>query len=542
MARNPGKSKKFGSKKMLISIGVIGILLGAGFWGLMNGVFGGAHAGGNTSQTSATTLSLTQPVSPLLFGTNMGLFNSNDQLLTSATTRTMLQQMHTRIIRMPVRSSLTEATEIAAAQVIKSMGAIPLVVLRGAVDANVLADDSRIVNDMNNIFGNSLVYYEYGNEEDLLGVDVTGYTNSWNAIVPQLKHLALQGQFVGPVNFQYNRTYLTTFLQHANPRPDQVSWHEYTCDDSWASSICISHIANWTNHISDARASMTAAIGTALPIMITEWNYAPNAVPNDGKNNNNAFMSTWTNTALQTLAANRIFASMQYSSTNTAIPMVTSGNAPTAQGMAFQGIYQQIILGGQQPTPAPTTVSGQPPTPQPTPTLPGGTGGTGGTPIPTGPPPSSYTSFTFEDGGTDGWSGHGDQAFSVQNSTTVAKDGTHSLQVSLMNVAPGDFPFVSVGRSNLSTYPHAGQTITLYVYVPATAAVNVGAKIFVMDNQYHWFDPDAMTRLNPGSWNQLTFTLPSAVSGQLRQLGVQFNNLGTASLNANVFVDAVSWR
>jgi len=48
--------------------------------------------------------------------------------------------------------------------------------------------------------------------------------------------------------------------------------------------------------------------------------------------------------------------------------------------------------------------------------------------------------------------------------------------------------------------------------------------------------------LNPGSWNQLTFTLPSAVSGQLRQLGVQFNNLGTASLNANVFVDAVSWR
>ncbi len=39
-----------------------------------------------------------------------------------------------------------------------------------------------------------------------------------------------------------------------------------------------------------------------------------------------------------------------------------------------------------------------------------------------------------------------------------------------------------------------------------------------MDNQYHWFDPDAMTRLNPGTWNQLTFTLPSAVSGQLRQL------------------------
>ena len=30
----------------------------------------------------------------------------------------MLQQMHMRIIRMPVRSSLSEATEIAAAQII----------------------------------------------------------------------------------------------------------------------------------------------------------------------------------------------------------------------------------------------------------------------------------------------------------------------------------------------------------------------------------------------------------------------------------------
>jgi hypothetical protein len=534
MAHNPGKSSKFTNRKMLICIGVIAILLGTGLWGLKNGVFGGAHGGGNSSQAPAATVSPAQPVSPLLFGTNMALFDSNDQLLTSATTRGLLQQMHTRIIRMPVRSSLSEATEIAAAQVIKSMGAIPLVVLRGAVDANVLDDDSRIIIDMNRIFGNSLVYYEYGNEEDLLGVDVTGYTSSWNAIVPQLKHIAQQGQFVGPVNFQYNRNYLTTFLQHANPRPDEVSWHEYTCDDSWASSICISHIANWTKHVDDARASMTAAIGTALPIMITEWNYAPNAVPNDGKNNNSAFMSTWTSTALQTLAANRIFASMQYSSTDTAIPLITSANTLTVQGNAFRGIYQQMILGGQQPTPAPTTVPGRP---QPQPTPPGG-----GSPIPTGPPPSLYSSFTFEDGTTDGWSGHGDQTFSVQNSTSIAKDGKHSLEISLTNVAPGDFPYVSVGRSNLSMYPQAGQTITIYVYMPATPATNLGAKIFIMDNQYHWYDADTMSRLVPGTWNQLMFTLPSAVSGQLRQLGVQFNNSGTTRLSTNVFVDAVSWR
>lgn len=346
MIRKSGKIGKVGKGKIILSLVVIGILVVVGIWGWMNAPFGGFRARSDGSQSSTTTIAFSQPVSPLLFGTNMSLFNSNDQLLTSASTRTLLQQMHTRIIRMPVRSSLSETTEIAAAQVIKSMGAIPLVILRGAIDPTVLADDSRIINDMNHIFGNDLVYYEYGNEEDLAGVDVERYTTSWNIFVPQLKHLALHGQFVGPVNSRYDRTYLMTFLRQAHPRPDEVSWHEYACLDEWSHSICISRIAKWTYHISDARAMMTETIGSALPIMITEWNYAPNAKPNDGKNNDSAFMRTWTNMALQTLAANRIFASMQYSCTDTAIPMITSGNAPTTQGIAFQEMYQQMIPGG----------------------------------------------------------------------------------------------------------------------------------------------------------------------------------------------------
>jgi hypothetical protein len=273
----------------------------------------------------------------------MGLFNGNDQVLNSAGTRTLLQQMHTRIIRMPVRTSLSEATEIQAAQIIKSLGAVPLVVLNGALVSNPLANDTIMINDMNRIFGNSLVYYEYGNEEDLNGINVDRYTASWNSVVPQLKRLALNGQFIGPVNFQWDSTYLTSFLQNANPRPDLASWHEYTCDDSWAKNICISHIANWTNHITAARDVMTSTINRQLPIMITEWNYAPNAVPNDGKNNDSAFMSTWTSTALQTLAANHVFASMQYSCTNTAIPMIDGSGTSTVQGNVFKTSYETMI-------------------------------------------------------------------------------------------------------------------------------------------------------------------------------------------------------
>src|ERR1700730_8487649 len=423
MAKTPGKLGKPGSIKIFVSLGQIVIILGVGIWGIVSHAFGGAQAG-NEQQNNNGAVQLAPPVSPLLFGTNMGLFDSNDQVLTSSSARSQLQSMHVRIIRMPVRSSLTEATEIKAAQAIRSLGAVPLVVLRGAVDPTVLADNSRIVNDMNTIFGNSVVYYEYGNEEDLLGVDVNGYTASWNAVVPHLKRIALQGQFVGPVNFQYDRTYLTTFLQNANPRPNEVSWHEYTCDDSWASSICISHIANWSNHFADARSAMQSVIGTALPIMITEWNYAPNAVPNDGKNNDSAFLSTWTANALQTLAANGIFASMQYSVTNTAIPMISSSGSATAQGTSFFSQYQSMIVGRQQPTPVPTTAPGQP-----QPTYPTGNGNGNGNPTPTPTvSPNQYASFSFEDGSIDGWSGRGEVS-NVQNSATVGMSDKHSLQV-----------------------------------------------------------------------------------------------------------------
>lgn len=329
---------------------VVGLLLGNSIWMLVSGeshksvdnVPGHTPTGDVPSNTKIA-------VSPLLFGTNLSLYNENDQFLTSAITHTMLQHIHMRIIRMPIRSGVPEAVNIQAAQTIRSLGAIPLIILHGAVDFNALADDTLAVNDMNRIFGKDIVYYEFGNENDLQGVSVDHYTAAWNSVIPQLKHLAFHGQFVGPVNFQYERNYLTAFLQHAHPRPDEVSWHEYTCDDAQASDVCISHIAHWTNHIQDARSVMMSTTGTELPIMITEWNYAPNAVPNDDKNNNSTFMRNWTARALQTLAANRVFASMQYACTHPIMPLITSTGTLTVQGATFEMQYQQMILDKQLP-------------------------------------------------------------------------------------------------------------------------------------------------------------------------------------------------
>src|SRR5260370_15440410 len=74
MTRHPGK---LGSKKSIVSIGLTGTLLVVGVWGVLGGTFRGANAD-DASQASTSGIALTAPVSPLLFGTNLGLFNTND--------------------------------------------------------------------------------------------------------------------------------------------------------------------------------------------------------------------------------------------------------------------------------------------------------------------------------------------------------------------------------------------------------------------------------------------------------------------------------
>ena len=84
--------------------------------------------------------------------------------------------------------------------------------------------------------------------------------------------------------------------------------------------------------------------------MITEWNYAAdqsiqhNGLPfDDGKYNNASFIAAWTTKALDILVANKVFASMQYSVTNTALALISDKNALTLQGITFQSLYQKMV-------------------------------------------------------------------------------------------------------------------------------------------------------------------------------------------------------
>lgn len=524
---------------LILSLSLIVLLLGMSAWFIISTTRNNTKSDeqvtvtipthGTTTPTKATPASTS--VSPLIFGTNMGLFNANDQVLTSGPTRSALQQLHIRIVRIPTRQNFSTTVDLAAVQAIKDIGAVPLIALRGSQDPNVakvLADDTRMISAVNQVFGTSTVYYEFGNEDDLNGVSIDNYTQRWNAVVPQLKHLAPNGIFIGPVSYQYDHDNLTAFLQNAQPHPDMISWHEYTCSLKDPADKCLAGIDKWTDHISDARASLQNTLGKVLPIMITEWNYAPdqtiqsNGLPiDDGKYNNTQFMKSWTTKALQILAANRIFASMQYSCTNTAIPLVNNNSSITVQGTTLQAIYEQMIIKGQQPAPLAGALQN-----------PSGTAATKTT-------VNGPSAFTFEDGTTNGWNMHGQGITGLQNSSTVAVDGTHSLQLTLSNSSSKDFPYIAASTSTLANAPHMGQTITLYMYL-ASNSVDITAKPFVTDKNYQW-SMGNITPLTPGTWTKLTFVIPANLSSQPSLIGVQLNNPNGSNIPCIVYLDAVSW-
>jgi hypothetical protein len=461
-------------------------------------------------------------ISPLLFGTNMALFQTGDEpLLNSEATRQQLKNIGVRAIRMPTRPTLSDATEIAAAKAIKEIGAVPLIVINGPEfqAGSLLQSDQHLLGLFSRVFGKESVYYEFGNESDLQGIKADAYVKAWNEVVPTLKQAFSTARFIAPDNYQFTRKYLKTFLQGARPHPDGVSWHEYTCSVSWSADFCLANIDTWIIHITQARAVMQEAIGTTLPIWISEWNYASDQAViagkpiNDGKYNNPAFMQAWTTKAMTTLIANRVFASMQYFATNLPMPLV-SNDQISIEGQIFEQEYKQIMVHGD--TPPVATLK------YPTPTR----------------AVNPREVFSFEGGGINGWNSLGGGVTQPINSTTRAFDGTHSLEITLSNASEEYYPFVSVPRSLLPSLPQPGQMITAYIYVANPTAL-VNAKIVVSDLKQNWNFTNEVT-LTSGHWNRVWYALPLNFSGQIAGVGIQFST-ARPGISSPVYIDAVNW-
>jgi hypothetical protein len=493
--------------------------------------------------TFAISRSAVQGITPAssvdssIFGVNMSLFDGNEQMITDAATRAIFVGWHTPVIRMPFRSTLSDAVELQALTAISSMGATPLVIVHGATDANVLADDTHLLSLASQVFGSSLVYVEYGNEEDLAGVNATTYTNSWNATVPTLKALHPTYQFIGPVNFQYNPTYVGYFVGHAQPLPDIVSWHEYVCNTSETTAYCMSHIANWATHVSLTNAAEVTAIGHTVPFMFTEWNMDPQ---NDPRYLDPTVMGPWTAAALQELqqlVPQGLVGAQLYTadSHGGGFELVDSSNALTPEGTAFAG-----ALGSPPPAPTTTTTTGAPTTsttaapqvgptttvvnPGPTTTIAGPGPTTTVTGAPAGGPaggagggPNGPTDPVDKDAGLwqKAWG-------SVTLANGVAPTGGAAMTITTQ----GGYASVSMELLGFN----GPATITYHVYSPV-AGVHVMP--FATDGRWHnWFVP---TLTLAQGWNTVRWSVPTAI-GNVRDIGLQVN-LWSGTLS----MDKVTW-
>jgi hypothetical protein len=141
--------------------------------------------------------------------------------------------------------------------------------------------------------------------------------------------------------------------------------------------------------------------------------------------------------------------------------------------------------------------------------------------------------FSFEDGGTDGWGGHGN--VTSLGSATTAHDGSRSLRAGLFSSGGSDLPYVSVVVSG-SSAPAGGQTLTAFVLATGGGPAIQG-KLFVQDTSFAWH-LSSLVGLPQGVWTALSLRVPSGI--RVNQLGVQF--LCTpAKASGAVLVDSVGW-
>lgn len=141
--------------------------------------------------------------------------------------------------------------------------------------------------------------------------------------------------------------------------------------------------------------------------------------------------------------------------------------------------------------------------------------------------------FSFEDGGTDGWGGHGH--VTALGNGTVAHDGSRSLEVSLFSASGSDLPYVSVEVSGASA-PSPGRTVTAFVLV-ARGGPSIQGKVFVQDTRFAWH-MSPLVGLGQGTWTELSLTVPSGIA--VNQVGVQFL-VTPVHVTGTLFLDSVSW-
>jgi hypothetical protein len=274
-----------------------------------------------------------------VYGINLSMYGAAgaDQFVDDPGTHALFARLGVPFVRVPVRDGISDQSLVTAMSAVKSVGATPLIIIHGPVVRNPVNADIHLLQLAKQVFGMKSVYFELGNEEDQRGITARAYTAAWRTIVPRLRAQSPSTyRYGGPVTASDDANYIAYFAGHAVPRPDFISWHEYVCNPRDSNQYCNSHIAAWATHFATTNAMVRAAIGTTLPIMITEWNLDAS---NDRRYGDPTFMRPWVTaalTALERLRSQGLTGAMFYTATSNQNALIGPNRSFTPAGSAWR--------------------------------------------------------------------------------------------------------------------------------------------------------------------------------------------------------------
>ncbi len=138
----------------------------------------------------------------------------------------------------------------------------------------------------------------------------------------------------------------------------------------------------------------------------------------------------------------------------------------------------------------------------------------------------------------DGWYAKGN-VLDMRRSTEKVKNSSHALKVTFSSRSEHDFPFVAQ-ELQPSANVHAGQTISVDLYVPAGVAT-INASIFAVDTRFRWWKETQAVTFSHEGWYTLQYTIPKAFPGPGKQVGIQF---GSEPFNREelVYISTMQWN
>jgi hypothetical protein len=214
-------------------------------------------------------------VSSFLFGSNDTQEWVSNNVETNLSIQQALKDAHFTLMRTFFfdRSLLdghptTDAEIEDRLKAIENAGMICLGVLAPVIDPAFLKHVVSYAGDRCNL-------YEFGNEPDSSNdLNILGYIQNWNNLIPQLRKINHNAKFIGPVVADYKQVQPFLYAVKASGiLPDAISFHWYPCVEGDTTSSCLSKAATFAQVTTQVKQWVQNILGKTLPVGITEWNY-----------------------------------------------------------------------------------------------------------------------------------------------------------------------------------------------------------------------------------------------------------------------------